>query len=351
MNQNRRNNKKAAIGPVVLFVLAGVALIHAMTGSSGMSFAPADLYHKLVVPLARLLVLLSIGLLVGQVVESRGWAGKLAVLARPLMRWGRLGDESGAAFTTAFVSSTAANTMLMSFHQDGKLSLRDLKMSYLVSTGLPVFLLHLPTTFFIIVPLTRSAGLIYLGITFLAACLRSFGLLLVARLTHPRAESENAAAEPPSSATLNGTSTIWAKFRRRLSRIVLYVIPIYVLIFVLNGQGLFEWARQAVAGWVSVEFIPVEAASVVVFAIATEFTSGVAAAGALLDTGALTVQQTVLALLLGSIAATPIRAMRHQLPSHVGIFQPRLGMELLITSQALRIGALVAVALPYLLWG
>jgi hypothetical protein len=93
-----------------------------------------------------------------------------------------------------------------------------------------------------------------------------------------------------------------------------------------------------------------EAASVVIFSVAAEFTSGMAAAGAFLQTGVLTVHQTVLALVLGNIVATPIRALRHQLPTHVGIFSPGLGTRLLLLSQGMRLISLVLVAAPYAWW-
>jgi hypothetical protein len=101
---------------------------------------------------------------------------------------------------------------------------------------------------------------------------------------------------------------------------------------------------------VALSFLPVEAASVVIFSVAAEFTSGMAAAGALLDAGALTVPQTVIALMLGSMVATPFRALRHQLPSHAGIFSPGLGGELLVLSQGLRILSLLVVLIPYGIW-
>ncbi len=89
--------------------------------------------------------------------------------------WGRFGPESAAAFSASFFSGILANTMLMSSYQDGKLNRRELTLSYLLNTGLPGFVLHLPTTFFILVPLTRQAGLIYLGLNLLAALLRTDG--------------------------------------------------------------------------------------------------------------------------------------------------------------------------------
>jgi hypothetical protein len=75
--------------------------------------------------------------------------------------------------------------MLWTFYQEGKLSREEMTLTYLFNGGLPVYLLHLPTTFFIILPLTREAGLIYLGLTGLAALLRSAALLLLARWRLP----------------------------------------------------------------------------------------------------------------------------------------------------------------------
>jgi hypothetical protein len=144
---------------------------------------------------------------------------------------------------------------------------------------------------------------------------------------------------------------IWRKFQKRFSRVILFTLPIYFFIFVLNDWGLFKWLRDASAAHVSLGFLPMEAASVVIFSVATEFTSGIAAAGAFLQAGALTVPQTVLALVLGNIVATPIRAVRHQLPTNVGIFSPKLGTELLLLSQGLRLVSLLVVAVPYAVWG
>ena len=143
---------------------------------------------------------------------------------------------------------------------------------------------------------------------------------------------------------------IWRKFRRRFSRVVLFTLPVYCLIFLANDWGLFTWLRQATASHVALKFLPMEAASVVIFSVAAEFTSGMAAAGAFLQTGALTIHQTVLALVLGNVVATPVRALRHQLPSHVGIFSPGLGSKYLVMSQGLRLLSLMLVAMPYALW-
>ncbi|MEW6658491.1 MAG: nucleoside recognition domain-containing protein [Thermodesulfobacteriota bacterium] len=310
------------------------------------------LYRQLAWPLLHLLAYMGVGLLLGQAIESLGWAAKLGSWAAPLLRWGHFRRESGAAFTAAFFSGIMANTMLTTLYQEGKISRQELILTYLFNNGLPVYLLHLPTTFFIILPLVREAGLIYLGLTLAAALLRSAVLLVYGRVRLPAATDGEIGAAAPLPGPKEGLlREIWQKFQRRFTRVILFTLPIYFFIFVLNDLGLFKWLREAAAAHVSLGFLPMEAASVVIFSVATEFTSGIAAAGAFLQAGALTVPQTVMALVLGNIVATPIRALRHQLPANVGIFSPKLGTELLLLSQGLRLLSLIIVALPYALWG
>ena len=342
-------NRSLLIPWLFLSLCLGVVLV-SFSSNLNLTWSPVVLYHHLLWPFLKLLFYLGVGLFIGQVIESLGWAARFGARVRPLVSWGRFGPESAAAFSASFFSGILANTMLMSSYQDGKLSRRELTLSYLLNTGLPGFVLHLPTTFFILVPLTRQAGLIYLGLNLLAAVLRSTGVMLYSRLTlRPAviAGSQGAAAGPTAPI---GFAAIWKKFKRRFGRLISYTMPIYVLIFLAQQAGFFNSLRESAAGLVSFSILPLESASVVIFSVATEFSSGAAAAGALLSAGALTVPQTVAALMLGSIVATPIRALRHQLPTHVGIFSPKLGTQLLLASQGLRIISLILVTSAYLWW-
>ena len=204
------------------------------------------LYRQLAWPLLRLLVYLGVGLLVGQAIESLGWAAKLGGWAAPLLRWGHLHKESGASFTAAFFSGILANTMLVTLYQEGRIGRREMTVTYLLNNGFAGFFLHLPTTFSIIVPLTRQAGLIYLGLTLAAALLRSALLLVYSRWRLPAeggGEGEVAMPDPGKKERL--LREIWQKFQRRFSRVILYTMPIYLLIFVLNDWGLFKWLQEA----------------------------------------------------------------------------------------------------------
>ena len=62
--------------------------------------------------------------------------------------------------------------MLLGFFEDGKITRKQLFLSNFLNQ-LPAFFLHLPTTFFIVIPLTGWAGGIYFLITFSAVILRT----------------------------------------------------------------------------------------------------------------------------------------------------------------------------------
>ena len=112
-------------------------------------------------------------------------------------------------------------------------------------------------------------------------------------------------------------------------------------------MGMFEFLRDTLSGYVVTAFMPMESLSVVILSFAAEFTSGFAAAGALLDAGVLTIKQTVIALLIGNILAFPVRALRHQLPRYIGIFSPKMGTQILLMGQGFRIASIMVVGLIY----
>jgi hypothetical protein len=98
---------------------------------------------RLLMPLLRLMIFITIGLLIGQIIEATGWTRTLAVVARPLFRFGNLGNHCSAAFTTAFFSGVAANAMLLDFYKEGQITRRQLFLSNFINQ-LPAFFLHLP---------------------------------------------------------------------------------------------------------------------------------------------------------------------------------------------------------------
>lgn len=310
----------------------------------------AVLTGKLLYPLARLMLFILIGLTVGQVIESTGWTKYLAVFAGPFFRFGNLGRQCSAAFTAAFVSGVSANAMLLGYYRDGTINRQQLYLSNFVNQ-FPAYFLHLPTTFFMVIPLTGRAGVIYFILTFLATVLRSALFLLYGhlRVVPSAGEGKDIAhgQEIKGRKKPGLVEGIRKKIPTRMVNVAVFVLPIYVLVFVINQMGVFEALNGLMSRFVVTKFMPVESLSVVILSFAAEFTSGFAAAGALLDAGVITVKQTVLALVIGNIMAFPIRALRHQLPRYIGIFSPRMGTEILLMGQGFRVTSLIVVAAVY----
>jgi len=138
-----------SLGISVIIIAGSLVLIRELDAT--------QLVHRLLWPLSRLMFFIAIGLLVGQIIEVSGWIKQMAVLARPLFRFGHLGDHCSAAFTAAFFSGVSANAMLLDFFKEGLISRRQLFLSNFINQ-LPAFFLHLPTTFFIVIPLPGRAG-------------------------------------------------------------------------------------------------------------------------------------------------------------------------------------------------
>ena len=333
-----------SLGISLIIILGALILIKELDA--------AQLVSRLLWPLTRLMLFITIGLLVGQIIEVSGWIKPMAVLARPLFRFGHLGDHCSAAFTTAFFSGVSANAMLLDFFTEGYITRRQLFLSNFINQ-LPAFFLHLPTTFFIVIPLTGWAGALYFLITFMAVLLRTVLFLVCGRLMlpSPAKNKGGAAAQTTPASKKKAWSDIWNRIKsrlpRRFARITVYVIPIYTLVYVLNAMGIFKVLREALAGYVVTSVMPMESLSVIILSFAAEFTSGFAAAGALLEAGVLTVKQTVLALLIGNILAFPVRALRHQLPRYIGIFSPRMGTQILLMGQGFRVTSIIVVGIIY----
>jgi hypothetical protein len=304
------------------------------------SLDPAYLYHRLINPLVRLILAMAVGLLIGNLIEGAGLSRKLGRFAIPFLRWGHLQESSAAAFTTALASSVAANTMLMNSYQEKSISRQELVLSALVLT-LPTYLLHLPTTFFIITPFVGRVGVVYLVVLLSAAFLRTFLFLIYGRLYLPEPAVCQDCARWLTPAWRQVWWETWPKFKKRLGRILLVTIPVYLVIFLAQEGGLFRWLNQRLAEYLRGTAIPTESLSIIALSLAAETSAGFAAAGAFFQTGALTAREILLTLLIGTVISTPMRAVRHQLPYYMGIFSPNLGLRLMLLSQGARVLSLI----------
>jgi len=312
------------------------------------------LWHGLGWPLSRLIFFISLGLLVGNLIESLNWTHGIARLASPLIRLGHLSDTAGASFSMAFFSGVAANTMLAEAFAQGRITKQELIFANLFNS-LPTYFMHLPTLFFIAVPLIGQTALVYVGLTLFAAFLRTALIIIVGRVVIAppsdicitcRLDEEKTTGWRPAVAKT------WDRFRKRIKRILAFTAPIYILIYVLGRQGLFDVLENFMAGHLSLlAWLHPRTISIVAFQLTAEISAGLAAAGGLLDAGAIGSREVVIALLAGNVISSPMRAVRHQLPFYSGIFRPRLAVELIIYNQSFRMGSILLVTVLYYFFG
>ncbi len=307
------------------------------------------LWHDLIWPLIRLTCLVSLGLVVANFIEALNWGERLAVLARPLVRAGRFSATTGTSFTMAFFSGVSANTMLAEAYDKKTLGRTELVLANLFNS-VPRFFLHLPTVFFLALPLIKGAALHYVGLTFAAALLQT--LLVVGLGRFLLARPTTAARSEPPPGRRNTMRNAWDKsvqrFKKRIPRLLRFTVPAYVLFYLASRSGLFE----RLEGWLAgsgflLAWLKPKALGIVVLQVSTEFSAGLAAAGGLLEGSSLARRDVILALLAGTVLAAPIRAVRHQFPYYVGIFPAGLAVELVGYSQLCRLASLVAVGAGY----
>lgn len=314
------------------------------------------LWQALGWPLLRLLLGLACGLLVANLLEALRWTRGLARLAAPLARAAHMPPVAGAAFALAFVSPASANALLAERRDAGLLSGRELMLANLFNS-LPAYLVHTPAIFLLTWPVLGVPAVIYVGLTLVAACLRTGFTVLLSRLLLPAPAAGGGTAPFPAPPAPGGAGpaaafgTAWRRFRRRLPRLVGFTVPIYILMYALQRLGAFAALEAWLAGhmdWLA--FLRPQAVGVIVLHFAAELGAALGAAGSLLAAGGLTPRDVVLALLVGNILSTPVRALRHQLPAYAGFFRPAEALRLILANQALRAASMALMTWAYYAW-
>ncbi len=373
----------------------------------GASFSLAGLFYDLALPLGRLLLTMSLGLLAASLIEAMNWTNFMARLAAPLVRAGRLSSEAGASFALAFFSPSTANALLAEAYAQGKMKRLEMVLSNLFNSS-PAYLVHLPTVFSLAWAFLGKYAFVYVGLTFCAAGLRTLGTLVVARLWLPTrkdkagdlAESHAAGIMPQaaenafhacgktvaaageetracaggrqafaaSQALLDGDAATpapgggpglrrdwkgafrkgFSRWRKRLFKLLVFTIPIYCLIYAAQKAGWFAQAEGFLTRHIAfLTVLPAEAVGIVVLNLAAESGAAFSAAASLMQGQALEPPVVILALLIGNILSSPMRLVRHQFPSYAGYFGPGLAMRLVLISQSCRIVSLALMAWLY----
>ncbi len=303
--------------------------------------------------LTELVLLVALGVFVGQALEVSGFVRAISFITKPLTALGGLPREAGPAFLMAFQSGAVANSMLVSERDAGKMNARQLYSSVLVVSALSLFA-HLPTFVF---PVGLAFGKEATAALFLvrvgAIVFEILFILLVSRLIAGRwkermvviIESALPGAEVEGEKCFEKNSgngkqrpflaQVWRRSRKTFMRLLYYMVPTFVVMGILEYSGFFTYLTKAVPQLFSLPFLPPESVAIIP-AQAMSLYNGVLAAGSFVNTGAITSHQAVVIILFGSIVTAPVRTLKHALPTYLGILGARPGLIMAFSAQALR---------------
>lgn len=306
------------------------------------------LFSDFVFPLTRIIFFVAVGLVIAQLIESLAWTKKVMQFSAPITRMAHFSSTATAAFSLAFVSGVSANSLLAEGHSEGKIKKNELVLANLLNS-LPRFFLHLPTVFFLTLPFIKSAALTYVGITFLAALAQTLLVIIIGRITLEKRVYESAQQKEQKKIEWKSLGKrIVKRLKRRMKKLLLFMVPIYLIFFLLTRYGIFAHIEHVIldSGWF-LSWLPPQSLGIIILHVTTEFSAGLAAASVLLANNTLSSEQIVMALLVGNLLATPMRALRHQFPYYTGIYPFKLAMELILVSQGLRILCLGLISFVY----
>lgn len=327
------------------------------------------LWEGLLRPMCRLLMGMALGLLIANVLEALRWTRYLGRMAAPLTRFAHMGEVAAASFSLSFMSAAASSALLADAYDKGELNRRELILANLFNS-LPAYLLHTPTIFFLTWPVLGFPAVIYVGLTMLAAAGRTALTVLVGRCCLPPGGWTSTDIKPEQCSTARATLGLcrpadspedapsplwrtalrkaWARFLRRLPNLLYFTVPVYVLMYVLQDYGYFAMAEDWLAQHADfLSFLKPQAMGIILLHMAAELGAALGAAGSVLHAGGLSVQDVVLALLVGNILSTPMRAIRHQFPSYAGYYRPAMALLLIVVNQSLRAASLILMAVFY----
>ncbi len=320
--------------------------------------------------LAELSLFITLGVLFAQILEVSGAVKFFAIMAWPVIKLGRLGDAASAPLMMSVQSGAIANGMLVSSRDRGDLNNRQLYSAVLVVSCLSLFA-HLPTY---VVPigavLGAEATFALFAVRFAAIFVEIIAILLVSNLVvyrwtdrqTPEVDTSDSSDEATTDEPSKGHgkhgekkkkgfwATVWARSWRTFRRLLIYLIPTYTFMAILEYCGAFKALAKAVPGLCSFSFLPPQSA-VIIPAQAMNMYNGAFAAANYMDTGEITAQQAVLIIIVGSLVTAPIRTLKHAMPTYVAVLGPKAGPIMAVSAQILRsIFLIICATVMWCVW-
>ena len=325
---------------------------------------------------ARIAVLIAVGVFLANVAVELGFVERIAGFSRYLTGPANLPDEAGTAIVTTAASTTAGYGMLADFRESGRLSDRATMVAVVINTFFG-FVQHLFTFYVpVVIPiLGRETGVLYVGTRgAIALGITLTGVLAGALLlrgesvsrsdldpetlreaTDGGASVEAAAggADEPTDATPDETddratlpervesaaASTWSTLRRIVPRLALVYVFVTVLVARVDLQALSGDVAGPFAEVVGLPAAVVPAIVVFVF----DTTAGAAAFAPLIGS-TLTPEQAVAGMLIGGIVSFAFSTFKRSIPFQYGVWGPSFGSKVIAVNTGLKV-VFISVAL------
>lgn len=296
-----------------------------------------------------LIGLVALAAFIGGIAEIFRFHFALGKLFGGLARWAHLPEIISLSIPTALYSNAAANGMLVSSHAEGKITHSNLIAGGMMNSYLS-FVSHSLRVAYPVIGAVGLPAICYFGWQMGFGFLFIAGVLFLHRRKSPAAVPEAAASSEAPAA--RRPSPEWRQSLRQtclrvlalVFRMLCLTVPLMIGVEWLMKNGLFSWWEEHVPDWVN-RIFPAELMSIV----AAQMGGLVQAAGVaanLRSHGMVTSSQILLAMLVASAIGNPIRALRRNLPSAMGIFPARDALTIVLVMQLSRmIGAILLIAL------
>jgi len=286
----------------------------------------------------RLLGSVVLGVLIGSLLENLGLMRWGAFLARPFVRLGRMPEVWGSSFLVAFASPRAANAMLSDAAAAGTISRRCLVAGAVANT-LPAVLVHVRVLAFVLIPLLGPAGVAYVGFQLTAGLACTLAALIGSRLRGACGSGSGgpllAGGRVERGTLREALQRALHRLRRMILRVLLITVPLFVLVVSLDALGVFRRLADLLPEALRSVFSP--SVLVVVAAHLSSVMNAAGAASGFLQSGEMTGLTLFLTLVGGYVLSAPVRALRHSIPSALGIFPGRTGLRIVGISVGVRL--------------
>ncbi len=359
---SHKRSKRAKSG-LRLWLWRGWCLLAVLLIAAVLFYLPAAANIKLFKGALRLLLLVGLATFIGTVFEIRNWVGLVTALFKPLIGFARLPQVVGGTMITALFSNYAASGMLAGLFDEGRITRFEMRVGAMCNS----YVAYLSHSFRIMYPVIGALGLVgvyYFGLMFGAGLVITLTAVTACRFRPSAAISKSsavlAAGDAVSDAAGSGyekrepltwretMSKAWGRSREILLRVFWITVPLYVGARFLNELGVFQMWREFLPQ-VAAPFFPPEVLAIMM----AQFGGLVSAAGVAFELhnhAGLSSAHILLALFAGNLVSFPLRVIRRNLPTAMGIFAPRDGFFIVMVMQMGRLLFVVLYIAVLITW-